>query len=90
MEAIFNTIKKNSPHSYVEFKSFLRKHYEGLFEFHRLTKDTMPYEMLLGFFVEFFHENHVEFNINSTNKESILDSIVDAFSRFERVIGHYS
>lgn len=90
MEAIFNRLRKDCPNGYHEFKSFLRKHYEGLFEFHKLTKDTMPYEMLLGFFVEFFQENHVEFVINSTNKEIIIDAIVESFEQFERVIGHYS
>ncbi len=90
MEAVLSKIKKNAPLGFKEFETFMKKDFEGLFVFHRLTIESMPYEMLLGFFIVFFESNDIDFSIADTNKEIILHTIAETFQEFEKVIGHYS
>lgn len=90
MEALLSKIRKSSPLGYKEFEGFLKTNFEGLFQFHRITIDSMPYEMLLGFFIAFFDSNDIDFTVGDTNKNVMINSITDTFEEFERVIGHYS
>lgn len=90
MEAILNKIKKESPLAYAEFKAFLKTNYEGYFEFHKISRDTLPFEMLLGFFISFFDKNQIDFSISTTNREEISTTILETFEGFEKVIGHFS
>ncbi len=90
MESHLRKLQKDTPEAYKEFERFLRANYNSMLDFHRLTIDSMPSVILLGFIIKFFNENQLEFAIADTDEEAIFDAITDTFVIFEKTISHYS
>lgn len=86
MNLLLQEIEKTTPLAFKELQDYYSKNFTQVTN----QLSELPFDLLFGVCISFFRDQNLEFTIADIDVNTIYDSVIEVFTDFEKVIGHFS